>query len=526
MTPHHPLPARPGLRSGPAALRAKLRRSMTAQIGLAVTLVATLLVSGSSALMLWLPQRELRDLGDALMLATLSAVQDELRARPDDAAASVQAALAGVEQHVSRMHLAVYDAQMQPLAATAGFAVPVSAWPARTVDVDRLPQHLHSDVARVLRRTLGDVTRAWTSPAGVRLLVMTGELSLREPASPRERRVVVVALDTKVVDDLQAQGLGIIATAVLLSALLSAALGVLLAQRIVVAARGFGAAAGRIGAQDLGERLDLARLPTELHDAALAVNHMLDRLQGAFSRLREFSVDLAHDLRTPIHNLLGEAQVALSRPRDGAEYRAVLESAVEDYERMARLIENLLFLARSDDQPLPLQPEWLDLRDVCQRAADYFEALADEAGLTVAVATHDAAAPVPWVWADRLLLIRALGNLMTNALRHASRPSTVTLACSAGPDGAQLMVSNVGEAIPPALQQRIFDRLFRVDSARGGATGGSGLGLAIVRSVMQRHGGQVLVHSQPGEPTTFTLHFPAAPPGTPEPQAAATTATR
>ncbi|WP_326543923.1 heavy metal sensor histidine kinase [Pseudorhodoferax sp.] len=370
-----------------------------------------------------------------------------------------------------------------------------------------MPSRAWQAARRRLRRSM--TAQIWLAVALVATLLVSGSSLLLLWLTQRELQAVG-ALDPALLRDLWVQGLWTIGAAVLLSALTAALLGVALANRIVVAARGFGAAAGRIGAQDLAERLDLARLPVELHDAGNAVNKMLDRLQAAFQRLREFSVDLAHDLRTPINNLLGEAQVALSRPRDEAEYRAVLESAVEDYERMARLIENLLFLARADDRPMPLQREWVDLRELCERMRDYFEPLADEAGLQVVVAAPAGAPGVPQalLWADRTLLIRALGNLMSNALRHADKGSVVTMACASGPAGARLSVSNVGAPIPAEHHQRIFERLFRVDPSRHGSHSGSGLGLAIVKSVVVRHGGRVELVSAAGVPTTFTLHFP------------------
>lgn len=503
-------PAPRGRADGPIArLWQRLRRSMSAQIWISVTLVATVLVSGSSAMVLALYNRELHAIGEALMLGTLASVQKQLQAHPDAMAAAPQAALATAEPHVSRMHAALFDEAQQLLAASDGFDLPAAALPTNAVSVAELPGLLTVDVARQVRGRLGNVTRPWASPAGVPHLLMSGWVRVQTAQGPERRLLAVVALETTVPTRLKVYGTWIIVLAVLLSAFIAAGLGVLLAGRIVVAARGFGAAAGRIGARELGERLDLSRLPDELQEAGLALNHMLERLQVAFQHLREFSVDLAHDLRTPINNLLGEAQVALSRPRDVAEYRAVLESAVEDYERMARLIENLLFLSRHDDEPMPLQREWIDLAELCRRARDYFEPLAEEADLQVAVQT-----PTPdvvWLWADRLLLIRALGNLVTNALRHARPGSTVMLGCAGGAWGASLSVSNEGEPIPAEFHQRIFDRLFRIDPSRQGSTSGSGLGLAIVKSVLARHGGQVQLRSAEGVPTTFTLRFPPPP---------------
>jgi two-component system heavy metal sensor histidine kinase CusS len=257
-----------------------------------------------------------------------------------------------------------------------------------------------------------------------------------------------------------------------------------------VAARRLGTAAGRIDGRAQGERLDLAQLPIELRDAGEAFNRMLDRLEASYARLSEFSSDLAHDLRTPINNLLGEAQVALSRPRAAEEYRGVLESAVEDYERLSRLIENMLFLARAEDAQALVQHEWVVVQDLGTRVRDYFEALAEERQVRLVFTCHADAPATLRVWADRVMLARAVGNLLSNALRYAPAGSVVTLGVVVAADGAaRLEVSNAGPAIPLQYQQKIFERLFRVDPAREGSAQGSGLGLAIVRSIMGLHGG-------------------------------------
>src|SRR5439155_793168 len=178
------------------------------------------------------------------------------------------------------------------------------------------------------------------------------------------------------------------------------------------------ATAGRISAHALNERLSLDDTPEEFLESTLAFNHMLDRLQDSFKRLSEFSSDLAHDLRTPINNLLGEAQVALSRPREAAEYRAVLESAVEEYERLSRMIENMLFLARADNAQARAAPQWIDLREALGKILSYYELLAEERNIRLALEVRAQKGGKPRAWADELMLNRAVGNLLSNALRH------------------------------------------------------------------------------------------------------------
>ena len=189
------------------------------------------------------------------------------------------------------------------------------------------------------------------------------------------------------------------------------------------------AAANRISARPMSERLSVARMPTELVDSTLAFNRMLDCLEAAFKRLSDFSSDLAHDLRTPINHLLGEAQVALSKPRSADEYRAVLESAVEDHERISRLIENLLFLACADDPHAATNRRWVDLQPVLERGRGYFELLAEERGVLLLIDMQGAELAWQQVWADESLFIRTLGNLVSNARRCATRRAAPRSTC-------------------------------------------------------------------------------------------------
>lgn len=279
-------------------------------------------------------------------------------------------------------------------------------------------------------------------------------------------------------------------------------------RRILAAARHLGDTADRISAQALHERLVPGNSPTELQPVAHAFNRMLDRLQDAFGRLSGFSSDLAHDLRAPIHRLQAAAQVTLSRERSADEYRAVLESAVDDYERIGRLIDNILFLARADHAQTRIQPAWVPLAPRLAQMVDYFELVAHERGLQlVADAGLD---PDARVWADDTLLGRAIANLLTNALRHAQPGSTVRLSArTTGRGSARIEVANLGEPIAPQHQARIFQRRYRVEDPHATAAAGSGLGLAIVQSVMALHGGRASVRSAPGQPTVFSLSFPA-----------------
>jgi len=252
----------------------------------------------------------------------------------------------------------------------------------------------------------------------------------------------------------------------------------------------------------LDQRLDIAKAPVEIADLARAFNHMLDRLQDGYERLSQFSADLAHDLRTPISNLMVESQVILARSRSVEEYQALLASNIEEYERLARMAESMLFLARADNAQIALRRENLDMGRELRRIAEYFEGVAEEAEVTLTV---DAAGTLN---ADPVLLNRALSNLIANAIRYTPHGATIRVTAQSRPDGGYgIEVANPGPAIASEHLSRLFDRFYRADSARAGSGAASGLGLAIVKAVVVLHGGAVHVENGRNGETLFELRL-------------------
>lgn len=264
--------------------------------------------------------------------------------------------------------------------------------------------------------------------------------------------------------------------------------------------RSFHRLASTIGTHSLSRRLSLSSLPAELEDLAREFNAMLERIDEGYRRLQDFSGDLAHEMRTPVATLLGRTQVALSRPRPETELRDALEGNIEELERLSRLITDMLFIARADTSDALVQRETLDLAQEALRVAEYLQVLAEERGIGVTV---KGAATVS---GDRLLVQRAITNLLSNALRHADAASEVRIEIRHQSPGATLTVSNRGAGIPAAQLARVFDRFYRMDPGRARLDGGTGLGLAIVRSIMRAHGGEVQARSEGGI-TAFTLVF-------------------
>ena len=289
---------------------------------------------------------------------------------------------------------------------------------------------------------------------------------------------------------------------VALATLTSGLLGWLAARNGLSPLRAMKARAQAVSAQRLDERMPVDAVPVELADLAQSLNDMLLRLQTDFERLSAFSSDLAHELRTPISNLLTETQVTLSQKRTADDYRNTLASNSEELQRLARMVSDMLFLAKTEHGLALPHPEAIALDTEVAALADFYEALAADKCLQLV--TEGAAQ----MEGDRLMVRRALSNLLSNAIRHSPEHGQVHIAIRSTPQGAEVRVSNQGEAIAPDVLPRLFDRFYRADTARRHpASDGAGLGLAITRAIMQAHGGTVSASSEHGI-NRFTLVFP------------------
>lgn len=255
----------------------------------------------------------------------------------------------------------------------------------------------------------------------------------------------------------------------------------------------------RINIRQLDRRLNVAGEAKEIHGLSHGLNLMLDRLEEGFSQLSRHSADMAHELRTPLTNLLGQTQHTLRRERETAEYRQVLESNIEEYERLSRMIDSMLFLARTENPSTALTFDEVDLGVLVAQLCDYFEGMAEDDGRTLVNQSSGT------VVANRDLLRTALANLIANALRHGRSETPIHITTMSMEDRLELRVHNLGTAISPDNLQRVFERFYRCDSARAGVADSGGLGLAIVRSIIQWHGGDVRVESNNETGTTFIL---------------------
>ena len=290
--------------------------------------------------------------------------------------------------------------------------------------------------------------------------------------------------------------------AIAASIALTALLGWIAARRGLAPVREMADVAQGISADRLGERLPPESVPTELVDLAIAFNAMLARLEDSFRRLSDFSSDLAHELRTPISNLMTETQVAISKTRSADQYREVLYSNLEEYERLARMIADMLFLAKADNGLIVPSSEMVDLTTEARELLGFYEAFAEEHGVGLVLAGEGV------VQGDRLMLRRALSNLLSNAIRHTPRGKSVGVRIEQHASGeVHLSVENAGENIEPEHLPRLFDRFYRVDPSRQKAGEGAGLGLAITKSIVEAHKATIRISSSNGS-TRFTIAFP------------------
>jgi two-component system heavy metal sensor histidine kinase CusS len=276
-------------------------------------------------------------------------------------------------------------------------------------------------------------------------------------------------------------------------------------------------AAGSVTPADLSARLPLApRWPDELHELVLVINAMLARIEEAFGRLSRFSADLAHELRTPLANLSGELEVCLMRPRAADDYRAALESGLDECRRLNVLIENLLFMARAEHAEQVLHCEDFAAAQACTWVIGQHLPGAAARGIGIRL-EGDAV-----INADPLLFRQALANLLSNAIRHSGDGGKVDIRLATVAAGVEVCVHDHGAGIEAQHLPHLFDRFYQVDAARRrGAGQGTGLGLSIVKAIVDLHHGVLRIESEPDAGTTASMLFPRDALRTPRPAAGA-----
>jgi two-component system heavy metal sensor histidine kinase CusS len=292
--------------------------------------------------------------------------------------------------------------------------------------------------------------------------------------------------------------------AVLVLLLLSAVAGYRIARHGIRPVEDFVRVTRDIGGMRLHQRVDVELLPGELRPLGATFNDMLDRLQSAFDRISQFSDNIAHELRTPLSVIASQIDVVLGAARSAEEYRDILESSREEIGALAELVHRLLFLSRAEDQSIVLNVETLDISEELAAVQEFYDPLAADSGVALEVAGQ-AALSAP---ADRVLIRRALGNLVVNAIRHTPEGGRVILAAECLPDSVRIMVSDSGCGIEADHLPHMFDRFYRVERARESKGGHVGLGLAIAKAIVVLHRGAIEIDSTVGKGTVVAIDLP------------------
>jgi len=451
-------------------------RSIATQLVLLFTLCAALLLSCSLGLFYWIVVRHAFEEDNAVLADKLAAIGNELR-QPSGLNLIVQDLQTPRTGEAAVYWIRLIGPDGTVVAEKTGMdqVLPFFLFPSTSTTNKPSPVDYQSD---------GKLFSLLAQSDNINGRNYTIQIAQDRSADARFRKqfrtLLVVGL-----------GLGVVASALIAVTVTRRGLRPLTAMRRVLE---------RVQPAHLNERIDPARWPTELRPLAASFDHMLMRLEDSFTRLSQFSADLAHELRTPIGNMLGEAQVALTRERTPKQYREVIESAAAECERLSAIIDNLLFVARADAAEQQVNRSVFNGRSALEKIASFYQALAEDRH--VAISCRGKAD----VFADPILFNRAISNLVDNALRFTAEGGEIQISIGDLDGGTEVSVRDSGSGIAPEHLPHVFDRFYRADKSRSSA--GTGLGLSLVKSIVDLHHGSVSIKSEPARGTTVTLTFP------------------
>ncbi len=347
-----------------------------------------------------------------------------------------------------------------------------------------------------------NVAKDWTTDTGDSYRVMQRKIS-----TPGGDYILRVGMNLTAEKEELATTFGItLLLATLCALILAIVLGRLIAKRSTQPIKRMSSFVSSISVKDLNRRVGDEAWPQELKPLAEEFDQLLSRLEASFSHIEQFSADIAHEFRTSLHILRGEAEMTLMATQNQEQYRTCIESSMEEYQRLSQMVESLMLLARMDhpDDAL-LNRNTLDAAEEVKSVCDYFQALAEDKNIALEFVGAGS------IYADEDLLQRALSNLISNAICHTPSSGRVVVEIKEGVDDkVEISVTDTGAGIAADQLTRVFDRFYRCDKARSRQERrGFGLGLAIVKSIMNLHGGVVTIYSEEGCGTCVTLKFPA-----------------
>jgi heavy metal sensor kinase len=290
--------------------------------------------------------------------------------------------------------------------------------------------------------------------------------------------------------------------------LISSAGGYWLSRRALAPVDALTRTARNVSGHNLSSRLEKLDTGDELQRLSDTLNEMLDRIEKVFLRTTQFTADASHELRTPVSLMRTEAELALRRDRDAGSYREALQHILKEAERTSALIEDLLVLARADSGREVLKQHPLELGEFLRDCMKDWKPLAARAGHVLNLRSTEA--DNSWIMADESSFRRVLMILLDNATKYTPAPGVIDVLLEEHDGCVVVRVNDTGIGISPEERSKIFDRFYRVDRARGRATGGAGLGLAIARWIVECHGGSITVESSANKGSRFSVQMPAA----------------
>jgi two-component system heavy metal sensor histidine kinase CusS len=466
----------------------RLRSTLAFRLTAAYSIAGLLLVLFATAGLYFVLRTELDKSTELFLADKLHVLSTMLRERPDDEdALKEEIELESAARRYQQFYIRLLDANGAPILTTPGMT--------EQLDLRELARRTQSRPGRPVSLT-GNGGRAFRA--------ITAAIAVGERSASSD--TVQIAVDISQEEELLARYRFWFWASLLITAILFPILGYRIARHGIRPIEEIAGTARRITSTNLRERISAEGYPSELAALAETFNEMLERLEQSFDRISRFSADIAHDLRTPVHNIRGETEVALARARTAEEYRDVLESSLEEAVRLSDLIGDLLFLTRAESPLTELHRERVDLAELLGTVQEYFEAMAADAGISLAASMKTQPIIVDL---DRSLILRAVSNLTSNAIAHTPSGGTVKLTAELDAAAIRIEVSDTGAGIPAEALPRVFDRFFRVDPSRSKNSGSTGLGLAIVQSITVLHGGVAEIESEPGRGTIVTLRLPA-----------------
>ncbi len=473
-------------RSAPATPRP--RRTLAFRLSAAYSLAGLTLVILATASLYIVLRMELDRSSELFLADKLHVLRTMLRERPDDEdALHEEIVLESQARRYQQFYIRLLNERGVPILTTPGMAEQL-------------------DLAELANRTRGRSERSIAMEGRHRQPFRVTSATVAVGTPPAHSDTVQIAIDVSQETELLARYRLWFWGILLATSVLFPLVGYRIARHGIRPVEQIAATARKITSTNLRERIMSEGYPSELASLAETFNEMLDRLEESFERISRFSADIAHDLRTPVNNIRGEAEVALARSRTADEYRDVLESSLEEAVRLSELIGDLLFLARAESPLSELHRENVNINELLTTVRDYYEASGTDAGISLVV--NDGTEPLN-AQLDRALILRAVSNLVSNAIGHTPPGGTVTLAAANEDAAVRIEVSDTGVGIPADALPRVFDRFFRVDPSRSKTSGSTGLGLAIVQSILALHDGSAEITSQLGCGTRVTLRMPA-----------------